>query len=330
MIRLLLPLLALLIAAPAFAADKLVVYSARKEQLIKPVFDAYTAATGVEIEYITDKEGPLVERLKAEGRRTPADLLITVDAGNLWYAAEQGVLAPVESKALITNVPEHLRDPQSRWFGLSLRARAIVYHTDRVGPADLKDYVDLTGAKWKNRLVLRTSKKVYNQSLTASLIMAHGEDKAEEIVRGWVANLAAPPTTNDTKAMQALVAGVGDVAVVNSYYYGRLMRDKPETPLALFFPSANTGGTHVNVSGAGVTTHAPHREQAVKFLEWLSMPEAQRLFADLNMEYPVNPAVEPAPLVAAWGAVEASTLPVADFGVNQARAIKLMDRAGYK
>ncbi|MCB1802821.1 MAG: ABC transporter substrate-binding protein, partial [Gammaproteobacteria bacterium] len=181
--KLTLAALGVVLAMPVVAADEVVVYSARNEHLIKPLFDRYTEKTGVQISYITDKEGPLLQRLLAEGKRTPADMLITVDAGNLWYAAEQGVLAETDSAVLNANVPANLRDPQGRWFGLSERARTIVYSTERVQPGELSSYEDLADPKWKGRLCLRTSKKVYNQSLVATLIARLGEEKAEQVVR---------------------------------------------------------------------------------------------------------------------------------------------------
>lgn len=314
----------------AIAADEVVVYSARKEHLIKPLFDKYTEQTGVKIRYITDKEGPLLQRLKAEGKRTPADMLITVDAGNLWTAAESGVLAKVDSPVLEQHIPAHLRDPGNRWFGLSVRARTIAYATDRVKPGELSSYEDLADAKWKGRLCLRTSKKVYNQSLVATLIARHGEQQAQQIVEGWVANLAAPPFSNDTKALEAVAAGQCDVTIVNTYYFGRLQKKQPDINLALFWPNQDGSGVHVNVSGAGITAHAKHPQAARALLEWLSSEEAQRVFAAVNMEYPANPAVEPDPVVAAWGDFKADQLNVSEAGRLQTDAIKLMDRAGYR
>ncbi len=311
-------------------AQEVVVYSARKEHLIKPIFTAYTNLTGVRIRYLTGKTGALLERLKAEGSNTPADLLITVDAGNLWHAAEEGLLSPVDSETLRQNIPVHLRDLQNRWFGLSVRARTIVYNRKRVDPSELTTYEALGNLRWKNRLILRTSKKVYNQSLVASLIAEHGEAKAEEIVRGWVANLAAPPFSNDTRVMETIAAGLGDVGIVNTYYYGRLMQKKPGLSLALYWPNQNGSGVHVNVSGAGVTAHANNRQEGVHLLEWLSSEEAQNLFADVNMEYPANPKVKPHPVVAAWGEFKANPINVAKYGEYQAAAIRLMDRAGYR
>lgn len=313
----------------AFARE-LVVYSARKEHLIKPIFDLYTKKTGVKIKYLTGKAGVLLERLKAEGPNTPADLLITVDAGNLWHAAEEGLLSPVTTDTLLTNIPSHLRDSQNRWFGLSVRARTIVYNTKKVDASELNTYEALANPRWRDRLLLRTSKKVYNQSLVASLIVDHGEAETENIVRGWVANLAAPPFSNDTKVMEAVAAGLGEVGIVNTYYYGRLMKKIPTLPLTLFWPNQNGTGVHVNVSGAGVTTHAKHREDAVRLLEWLSTEEPQGLFAGANMEYPANPTVKVDSVVAGWGEFKPNHINVAEYGKYQAAAIRLMDRAGYR
>ena len=319
-----------MLAPMTVLADEVVVYSARKEHLIKPLFDRYTDETGVSIRYITDKAGPLLQRLQAEGKRTPADMLITVDAGNLWHAAENDVLAEINSPVLDANVPANLRDPQGRWFGLSERARTIVYSTERVTPDQLSSYEDLADPKWKGRLCLRTSKKVYNQSLVATLIARHGEEKAEQIVRGWVANLAAVPFSNDTKAMEAVAAGQCDVTIVNTYYFGRLQQGQPDIKLALFWANQDSSGTHINVSGAGVTRHAKHPEAAQKLLEWLSSETAQAEFAGRNMEYPVNPEVAPDPRVSGWGSFKADELNVNEAGRLQAAAIRLMDRAGYR
>jgi iron(III) transport system substrate-binding protein len=317
-------------ATSSAMAREVVVYSARIEQLIRPLFDAYTRETGVKVRFITDKEGPLLERLKAEGPNTRADMLLTVDAGNLWQAAELGLLAPVRSTVLERNIPEHLRDPEKRWFGLSVRARTIVYNTDRVRPTDLSTYESLGSSKWKGRLCLRTSKKVYNQSLVAMLIAEHGEARTEQVVRSWVANLAAPVFADDTKMMEAVAAGQCDVGLGNTYYFGRLMEKSPALPLALYWPNQEGSGVHVNISGAGVTRHAKNRDGAIKLIEWLSSERAQSLFADANLEYPVNPGVSAAPSVAAWGNFRQNQINVAKAGELQAAAVKLMDRAGYR
>ena len=313
------------------AAEKeVVVYSARNEHLIKPIFDNYTEKTGVKIKYITGEAGALLERVQAEGANTPADMLLTVDAGNLWQAVQTGVLQPVESETLNANVPANLRDPENLWFGLSVRARTIVYNTQSSALEKLSTYEALAEEAWKGKLVLRTSKKVYNQSLVAALIAEHGMEKAEEIVRGWVANLAVDPFSNDTKAIEAVAAGIGEATVVNTYYFGKLIQEKPELPVAIFWPNQETGGVHQNVSGAGIIANAKNKEEAVKLLEWLASEEAQGQFAALNMEYPVNPKVASDPVVAAWGTFKGSQLNVAKYGELQAEAIKLMDRAGYK
>jgi iron(III) transport system substrate-binding protein len=316
-------------AGGAFSQE-IVVYSARKEHLIKPVFDLYTKETGIQIKYITDKAPVLLQRLKAEGENTPADLLITVDAGNLWHAAKEGVLQPVHSEILASNIPSHLRDPDNKWFGLSLRARTIVYSFKRIQTGELTTYEDLSKPVWKERLVLRTSKKVYNQSLVAMLIKEHGEDATAKIVTGWVGNLAAPPFSNDTKVMEAIIAGQGDVGIVNTYYYGRLAKKHPTIPIALFWPNQSSGGVHVNVSGAGVVAASKNKAAAVAFLEWLSAKKAQQIFADVNMEYPVNPSVPVNPIVASWGSFKQNKINLNNAGEKQAAAIQLMDRVGYK
>lgn len=309
---------------------EVVVYSARNEQLIKPVFDAYARETGVTITFVTDKEGPLLARLQSEGSNTPADMLITVDAGYLWQAKQEGLLQEVDSAALQAKIPEHLRDPDNQWFGLSVRARTLFYNPNQVKPEQLSTYQALADKQWQGRLCLRTSKKVYNQSLVAMMIAKDGEALTEQVVKGWVNNLAAPPFPDDTKLLEAVGAGLCAVGIANTYYYGRLMKDKPELPVKIFWPNQQAEGVHVNIAGAGVTRHARHRRQAVKLLEWMASEKAQNLFADENMEYPVNPAVKPAKIVAAWGDFKSNALNVAKAGELQAEAVKLMDRAGYQ
>ncbi|GAB2197612.1 extracellular solute-binding protein [Sessilibacter sp. MAH4] len=307
----------------------LTVYTARNEQLIRPLFDLYQQETGTEIRYITDSAGPLLARLKAEGANTPADLFVTVDAGFLWQASNEGVLQPFDSEILKTNIPESLRSTQDDWVGLSLRARTIIYSTDRVNPEDLSTYEALAGPDWNGRLCLRTAKKVYNQSLVATMIKTLGEPETESIVGGWVKNLAAAPFSNDNQAMEAVVAGLCDATIVNTYYYGRMKEDNPDLPLAVFWPNQDDRGVHVNVSGAGITKYAKNPVAAKDFLEWLSKPEAQYIFAEANQEYPVNPEVEPSELVKSWGEFKADSVNVEAAGRLQAEAIKLMDRVGY-
>jgi iron(III) transport system substrate-binding protein len=322
-------LAAFLLTSCAPSSGELVVYSARVESLIKPLFDRYTAETGTKIVFVTDDAGPLLERLNAEGKNSPADILLTVDAGELWYAAERGLLQPVDSPVLAANIPANLRDPGNRWFGFSLRARTIAYSTARVDPATLGTYADLAAPGWKGKLCLRTSKQIYNQSLVAMLIAERGEAATEEIVRGWVANLATNVFSSDLKLLEAIAAGQCDVGLVNTYYYGRMLRDDPALPIKLFWADQAGSGVHVNISGAGVTAHARHAADARKFLEWLSGTEAQGLFAALNLEYPVTPSVPPDPLVAAWGTFKQNPINVNKAGELQADAVRLMDRAGF-
>lgn len=311
-------------------ADQVVVYSARIEQLIKPMFDAFTQETGIKVKYTTDNEGALLARLQAEGKNTPADMLITADAGNLWAAAQAGLLKPVKSEILESNIPAHLRDPANEWFGLSIRARTLIYNTRKVKLSELSTYEDLADPKWKNRLCLRTSKKVYNQSLVAMMIAEHGEAEAEKIVRGWVANLATDPLSDDTRALEFVAAGKCDVTLVNTYYFGRLMKKEPDLPLAVFWPNQNNSGVHVNISGAGITRYGRNEQAAVKLLEFLSSDKAQNLFADVNMEYPANPRIDADAFVAAWGSFKQNPMNLVRAGELQTTAVKLMDRAGYR
>ncbi|MBT8765839.1 extracellular solute-binding protein [Metapseudomonas boanensis] len=311
------------------AADEVVVYSSRIDELIKPVFDAYTAKTGVPIKFITDKEAPLMQRIKAEGENGVADLLLTVDAGNLWQAEQMGILQPFTSKVIETNIPSQYRSSTQGWIGLSLRARTIVYSTERVKPEELSTYEALADANWEGRLCLRTAKKVYNQSLTATLIETHGAAKAEEILKGWVNNLATDVFADDNAVIQAVDAGQCDVGIVNTYYYGRLHKENPDLRVKIFWPNQADRGVHVNLSGIGLTKHAPHPEAAKALVEWMTTDEAQGLFASINQEFPANPAVKPSAEVAAWGAFKADSIPVEVAGKRQAEAIKMMDRVGW-
>ena len=316
--------------APLAGAETLVVYSARNEQLIKPVFDAYTRETGVEVKFTTGDAAVLIERLTAEGRNSPADLLMTVDAGELWNASQRGLLQPVKSATLDGNVPAHLRDPEGRWYGLSMRARTIFYSPQRVDARTLSTYEALAQPAWKGRLCLRTSKKVYNQSLVAMMISRDGEAQTEQVVRGWVANLATEVFANDTALLEAIAAGQCDVGIANTYYYGRIVKERPDFPVRPFWANQKSGGVHVNISGAGVARHSRRAAAATRFLEWLSGPTAQAHFAAVNMEFPVNPAAAVDPLVKSWGRFEPSLINVAEAGRLQPAAVRLMDRAGYR
>ncbi len=316
--------------APAAHADTVTVYSARNEQLLKPLLDRFSKDSGTEIRLLTANEGALLARLKAEGASTPADVLITVDAGNLWLAAQQDQLRALNSAVLQKNIPAHLRDPGNQWFGLSVRARTIVYAKAQLKPSELSTYEDLAAPKWKGRLCLRTSKKVYNQSLVAMMISEFGEQKTEAIVRGWVANLATDPFPDDTSLLKAIAAGQCQVGIANTYYLGRLLAKEPDFPVGLFWANQNGSGTHVNVSGAGVTRHAKNPAGAQKLIEYLSQEGAQNFYVDEDLEFPANPKVQPNSVVKTWGPFKPNLLNVSKAGELQAAATRLMDRAGYR
>jgi iron(III) transport system substrate-binding protein len=323
-------LIVLAAAASASAAEPLVIYSAQKEPSIRPLLDRFTAETGTEVQLLVDQGPVLVERLAAEGANTRADLLLTVDAGNLWQAAERGLLAPAGSAVLDERVPAALRDAQGRWYAISRRARAIVYSTARVKPANLSTYEALAGPQWKGRLCLRTSKNVYNQSLVATRIARMGEPAAEAMVRGWVANLAATPLPDDTLAAQAVAGGECDVAVTNMYYVARLKRADPSVPLAMFWPDQDGAGAHQNIAGMGIAAHARNPAAAKALLEWITDVAAQTELSRMNLEYPVNAAATVDPLLAGWGAFKSDDIDLAEAGRRQADAVRLMDRAGWR
>jgi iron(III) transport system substrate-binding protein len=308
--------------------SEVLIYSARHYGQ-EPAFEAFTKKTGIQIKTLSGSTGEMFERLKAEGERTPADILLTVDAGNLWNAARAGLLSKVDSPELTTNIPANLRDPQSRWVGLTVRARTIMYNTTKVKPAELSTYEALGDPKWKGRLCLRTSGYIYNQSLLATMIKRNGEAKTEEVVRAWAAN--QPILINgDTKILEAIGAGQCDVGVTNHYYLARILAKDAAFPVLPFWANQQTTGTHVNVSGAGVTAHAKNRANAIKLLEFLSSPEAQQMFADVAFEYPANPQASMNPIVAKWGKFKQDDINVASAGEFQAAATRLADRAGYK
>ncbi len=316
-------------AAPAAAEPEVNVYSSRSHYGSEAVFEAFTKRTGIKVNIFGGNNNEVFERLKAEGDRTRADVLVTVDAGNLWNAARAGLLAPVESKVLDANVPAHLRDPENRWFGLAVRARTIMYSAERVKPSELSTYEALGDPKWKNRLCLRTSTNTYNQSLLATWIKRYGEPKVESIVKGWVAN-SPIYIDGDTKILEAIAAGQCDVGITNTYYLARILDKNPDFKVAPIWPDQQGAGVHVNISGAGVTAHAKNRANAIRLIEFLSSVEAQNLFADASFEYPVNPKVKPNAILETWGSFKADGIGVASAGEFQAAAVRLADRVGYK
>ena len=315
--------------ASVAAANEVVVYSARSHYGQEPAIDAFTKKTGIQVKSHGGNSSELFDRLKAEGDRTPADVLITVDAGNLWNAAQAGLLAKIDSPETQANVPANLRDPQGRWVALTVRARTIMYNTRKVKPEELSTYEALADPKWKNRICLRTSGYIYNQSFLATMIKRQGEPRVETVVRGWATN--NPTLINgDTKILEAIAAGQCDVGITNTYYLARILAKDPAFPVAPFFANQQSTGTHVNISGAGITAHAKNKANAVKLLEYLTSPEAQQMFADSNFEYPANAQAAVNPILARWGTFKQDDMNVAAAGELQAAATKLADRAGYK
>ncbi len=308
------------------------VYSARHYGQMEPVFRRFMEETGIEVRFTFGKDAELRERIQAEGRFTLADVYIGVDAGNLWLAAREGILQPIPGEVVAQNIPEQFRDPDEQWTALTLRLRTIVYAPDRVDPAELSTYEALADPKWRGRLCLRPATHVYTQSLVASLIAAHGVERAEEIVRGWVENT---PSENfidsDTRILQTLAAGGCDVGIVNDYYLARLLYEDPSFPVRLFWANQGEGerGVHANVSGAGLVKYARNVENAIALIEWLTQETGQRLLADGNFEHPANPRVGPHPLLQGFGIPRIDPVPVWRYGEFQAEAIELMNRVGH-
>ena len=330
-------LAATLLSIPASAQDILNLYSSRHYQTDEALYSNFTKSTGIRINRIEAGEDPLIERLRNEGSKSPADVLVTVDAGRLWRAEQLGLFAPTVSKVLESRLPAHMRAPNNQWFGFSARARVIVYNKGTIKPEDVQNYEDLAHPRLKGKVCTRSGGHVYNLSLMSALIEHWGEKKAEAWARGVVANFARPPRGGDTDQIRAVAAGECQVAISNSYYYVRLVTsDKPEdkdviAKVALVWPNQKSFGTHMNISGAGVLKHAPHPQAAVRFLEYLASDPAQSYFANGNNEWPV---VKSAPLnnpaLASLGDFKADTLNIAALGKNQALAQKIFDRVGYK
>lgn len=311
-------------------------YTSRHYETDDALFEKFTKETGIKVNVVKGEEDELMERLTREGEATEADLFYTADAGRLHWAKEKGLLQSVESEVLSTNIPENYRDVDNQWFGITKRARIIVYAKDRVKPEDLSTYQALTEPEWKGKVLIRSSDNVYNQSLVASFISMYGADEAKKWAQGMVENMARDPQGGDRDQAKAVVAGEGDVAVMNSYYYGQLLNSEdPEEvkvaeQLGVFFPNQETDGTHVNVSGLGVTKHAKNKENAINFIEFLSSEDTQGEFSEANYEFPVNPAVEPSELLASWGEFKEQDINMSELGKYNADALKLMNEVGWK
>ena len=325
-----------LLASANVLAEEVNVYSAREEQLIKPLLDAFSKDTGIKVNLVTGDDDPLLERLKREGANSPADVLITADAGRLYRATQNGSLQAIQSATLNQAVPANLRDPENRWFGLTYRARVIFYNKDKVKPTELSTYEALADPQWQGRVCVRSSNSIYNQSLLASMIQADGIAQAENWAKGLVNNFARAPAGGDRDQIKAVAAGQCDVALANTYYYAQMLYGKDASQKAaaskvgLFWPNQNNRGTHINVSGAGVTTSAKNKENAVKLLEYMVLDDAQRWYSSTNGEFPVKAGIAASPELQSWGNFKRDPVNLSVLGKNNAQAVILMDKAGWQ
>lgn len=316
-------------------ASSLRIYTHRHYEADQVLYDLFSEQSGIAVEVSSASADELIQKMQMEGEQSPADLLITVDAGRLHRAQESGILQPLRDSFLEATIPAALREEQGHWFGFSQRARVLVYHPERVDTARLKNYADLESPEWEGRILARSSANIYNQSLLASIIAHRGPEEA----RNWAAkvesHLARRPQGGDRDQIKALAAGEGDVAIVNTYYLaGMLESDDPAerelvAPLRVLFPNQAGRGTHVNISGMALAKHAPNPEAAQAFMRFLLSPEAQRIISEQNREYPVNPAVAPAPVLQAWGEFKADTLPMSALGSYNKQAVILFDEVGW-
>lgn len=312
------------------------VYSERNYDVDKQLYADFEKQTGIKVNVIEGTADELLERLVREGKDTEADMFITSDVGRLHKAKEQDVLQSISSDTISKNVPENLRDKDNQWIGLTVRARVLVYDKDRTKPEQLSTYEDLTSEKWKGKLLVRSSSSVYNQSLVASFIELNGEEKTTEWTKGIVSNLAREPKGNDRDQAKAVVAGEGDIAIMNTYYVGKMLTSsdpeevKVAEKIAVFFPNQSTNGTHINVSGAGVAKNAKNKDNAVKLIEFLSGIESQKLFAEANFEYPVNKDVEHSEILKSWGEFKTQDINLTKLGENNKKAVEIMNVVGWK
>ncbi len=316
-------------------AGEVNVYSSRHYDTDLALYDDFTAKTGIKVNRIEAGADALIERVKSEGEFSPADLLITVDAGRLWRAEEAGILAPVESDILAERLPAYLRHPDGLWFGLSKRARVIIYNKKNGRPENLESYADLANPEYKGKICVRSSSNIYNISLLASTIAHDGAAAAEQWAKGVVANFARKPQGNDTSQIDSVAAGECEISVVNSYYLARMASGDDKAKAAfdavgIIFPDQEGRGSHVNISGAGLLKHAPNKENAIRFLEYLTETSAQQYFANGNNEYPAVPSVKSASVVEALGSFKEDEINASQLGRNQTEAVKLFDRAGWQ
>lgn len=312
------------------------VYTHRHYKADDHLFARFTEETGIKVNIVNASADELIQRLETEGSDSKADVLITVDAGRLYRAQSKDLLQPISSKILETNIEPKFREENGHWFGMTYRARIIAYSKERVNPENLKDYEDLANPEWKDKIVIRSSENIYNQSLLASIIIADGEDGARDWALGVVENMARNPKGSDRDQVKAVASGEGDIAVVNTYYIGLMLHDENEEErkageaVGIIFPNQDNRGTHINISGAGVTKYAPHRENAIKLIEFLSGMEAQQTLANLNYEYPINPDASKAKILKEWGDFKADDVELIKLGELNSEAVKIFDEVGWK
>ncbi|MDR5868311.1 Fe(3+) ABC transporter substrate-binding protein [Halomonas koreensis] len=337
--RLVMPLAAL-VAGAAFAtqaaAEEVNIYSARHYDSDQALYDAFTEATGIEVNVLEGGSDQLIQRIEREGQASPADIMLTVDAGRLWRAEQEGIFAEVDSQVLAERLPESMRHPEGKWFGFSQRVRAIFYDPQDVDADEIADYEDLADPRFAGEVCIRSSNNIYNQSLLASMIAHHGEEGAEQWAQGVVDNMARDPEGGDTDQILGVASGECDVAVANHYYYVRLLTSDNEADreaaerVQILFPNQDDRGAHVNVGGAGMVEGAPHPENAVRFLEFLASDAAQAIFASGNHEFPVVDGVEMDEILADWGDFKRDALNVSVLGENNPQAVRIFDRVGWR
>ena len=320
----------ILVSCTKDANKELTIFTSRQPQLLQPIIEKYYQETGVKVILLSGNAQELMERIDIEGEQSKADIFMTVDAGVLWQAAERNIFSETKSKILEENVPSYLRDPNGKWFGLSKRARTLVFSSDQFSKSDFSTYEDLAKPRWKGRLCLRTSKKVYNRSLIASMIDAYGFDNSKKIVTGWVSNLATEVFSNDTNALKAVSSGQCGVTIVNTYYLARLLDDPKYDNLELVWANQNDRGVHVNISGAGIVKTSQNKKEAQKLLEYLSSDSAQDFYASANKEYPVLKDANVAESIMVWGAFIEDEINVSKLGSLQKEAVFLAQEVGYK
>ena len=326
----------LVLASSVFAANEVNVYSHRHYDTDKTLFKMFEEKTGIKVNVVKAKASALIKRIASEGENSPADILITVDAGRLFQAKSQDLLQSIESDYLTKNIPANYRDVDSKWFALTKRSRVAVYKIGSGTDQELSTYEDLANPKFKGQIVVRSSNNIYNQSLLAAMIEHHGEAYALSWAKGVVANMARTPKGNDRAQVKAVANGIGKIAIANTYYIGKMVNNKDKSQreavakMKIFFPKFEKGGTHINVSGAGVAKYAPNKANAIKFIEFLASADAQKLFAQGNYEYPVLAGIESSPLVTSWGTFKEDNISINSLGQNNAKAVKIFDQAGWK